>query len=148
METILNISEYFEEVQNYSWMFETFMNIFRGLEKEEEIVWPHLIYGIFVASAKIELVRIRGSLLQHIFKINKSMIIQEADTLNGLIQILEDSLASPFINVSNAALKSALVFLQSKPLCMPIVNAVIPFLLRNTELKERYKGHIQAYIRL
>ena len=56
VQCIVWIAEYFEDASEFAWMFETLMEIFKSFEKEDEILWPHLIYGIFRAASKIHLV--------------------------------------------------------------------------------------------
>lgn len=54
--SIVVLSEYFEENAQFQWMYETLMEIYKSFEKEDEVLWPHLMYGIFYSAAKIELV--------------------------------------------------------------------------------------------
>lgn len=39
-------------------MYETLLEIHKSLDKEDEILWPHLMYGLFYSAAKITLVLI------------------------------------------------------------------------------------------
>lgn len=51
VESVINISRYFEETSQFVWMFEMLMEVYKGCEKEDEVLWSHLIYGIFVAAS-------------------------------------------------------------------------------------------------
>ncbi|CAG7730919.1 unnamed protein product [Allacma fusca] len=115
VQCIVRMAEYFEDTYQYVWMFETLVEIFKSFEKEDEILWPHLIYGVFYAAARIPL---------------------EADAVTNLVQILDGALLSPYMNVSSAAVQSALVFLQNHPDNFPILNVITPFALKNTHLAE------------
>ncbi len=57
VESILNISEYFDDVSHYAWMYTTLLEIYKGCDREDDILWPHLIYGIFSSASKIPLVK-------------------------------------------------------------------------------------------
>ncbi len=57
---------------------------------------------------------------------------------------LETSLAHPSANIANVSLKCALVFLQSHPECLPMINTVVPYVLKCTQLDEMY-GYIYFY---
>jgi len=64
VESIVAISEYFEDSSQYFWMHETLLEIYRSFEKEDEIIWPHLIYGLCYASSKVNLVNISDIICQ------------------------------------------------------------------------------------
>lgn len=54
--SIVVLSEYFEETSQFQWMHETLLEIYKSFEKEDEVLWSHLMYGVFYAASKIELV--------------------------------------------------------------------------------------------
>jgi hypothetical protein len=56
IQSIVIMSQYFEDVTQYTWMYETLVDIPKSFDKEDEILWPHLIYGIFYSAAKLTLV--------------------------------------------------------------------------------------------
>lgn len=53
IQSIVIMAEYFEDVSQYSWMYETLTEIQKSLDKEDEMLWPHLMYGIFFSAAKL-----------------------------------------------------------------------------------------------
>jgi hypothetical protein len=38
-------------------MYTTLLEIYKGCDREDDILWPHLIYGIFSSASKIPLVK-------------------------------------------------------------------------------------------
>lgn len=58
--SVVVLSEYFEESNQFLWMYETLMEVYKSFEKEDEVLWPHLMYGIFYSAGKIQLVCIIG----------------------------------------------------------------------------------------
>ncbi|XP_035714304.1 huntingtin isoform X3 [Folsomia candida] len=115
IQSIVIMAEYFEDVSQYSWMYETLLEIHKSLDKEDEILWPHLMYGLFYSAAKITL---------------------EDDAVANLVTTLESSQIHPSANISNVSVQCALVYLQSHPDCLPVVNAILPYVLKRTQLDE------------
>lgn len=77
--SIVVLSEYFEDNAQFQWMYETLMEVYKSFEKEDEILWPHLIYGIFYSASKIQLV---SSFISTINTKNKAkLLIASAQTL-------------------------------------------------------------------
>jgi hypothetical protein len=56
IQSIVVMSEYFDELSQYNWMHETLVEIYKSCEREDEVLWPHLIYGICFAGSKLSLV--------------------------------------------------------------------------------------------
>jgi len=56
VESIVVISEYFDDISQHIWMYYTLLEIYKSCEKEDEVLWPHLTYGIFAAASKVPLV--------------------------------------------------------------------------------------------
>jgi len=54
--SIVVLSEYFDDQSQYSWMYETLVEIYKSCEREDEVLWPHLMYGICFAGSKLTLV--------------------------------------------------------------------------------------------
>jgi len=56
VESVVNVSKYFDDPSQYVWMFDMFMEINKGCEKEDEVLWTHLVYGIFIAASNFTVV--------------------------------------------------------------------------------------------
>lgn len=52
--------------------------------------------------------------------------------------MLETFLVHPSANIANVSLKCALVYLQSHPDCVVMINIVVPYVLKSTQLDEMY----------
>ncbi|ODN00588.1 Huntingtin, partial [Orchesella cincta] len=116
--SIVVLSEYFEENSQFQWMYDTLMEIYKSFEKEDEVLWPHLIYGIFYSASKIEL---------------------ETEQVTTLAQLLESSITSSVANVAITGLKCGLVYLQNHPENLIILANIIPYALKLTQLDETSK---------
>ena len=66
----------------------------------------------------------------------KCIYPQDSDVEANLVQILDGALTSPCVNVSAAAVESSLIYLQSRPESLPVLNVVCAFVLKNTQLEE------------
>ena len=133
MHAFVRLSDYFDDSQHYQWLYNACLKLYKGLEKDDECIWPHLIHGILISAANLD-IPVRGILiLAYLLCPDPFHEFQEAEFTGSISVILEDAFSSQYVNVSNMALRSALVYLKSNPSSTTVINLVIPHLMKNLE---------------